>query len=1852
MQTSTQLIWPTVSYALTAGPTAPEATSFEPVDTTDMVNLLSGDLTYSLPLLEVPGPEGSYPLSLAYHAGIQPNEESSWVGLGWSLNPGAIARNVNGYADDHKDMQNVTRDFWEGGNISTTSVGVNIGTAGSPASVSFGLSFSQDTYKGFGLGGYEGVGYRLPGTTTSIGVSVGSDGYGNGSASIQASIGQGAADGISVTNSIGLSTNFHSVSADAGIGVGYQAKGRNFSLLGATMSSNNAKNSLSVGGGSIGIHNDNAGRIQTQSTNYGVTIPVLSFASVSLGYNYTRYWSDETATAYTNGALFYPASHSSTSQDNLYDDHAYDTYRLQDPANENMIDNPDPDLIQGGSFPNYDNYSVTAQGLSGSIRPYAFQHGLASRTRKQGDGKVLVQSAALNFTNAGMQFRFINDFSNQYRQQPGSNWVNPALNYPFDSAPSYGNSDGNFGYDGSTNRLVGSKHIDWFSNSQIINGVASSKGFIETSSAGFSVVGDRGAHDNYSQIENQIGGFKITNESGVTYHYSLPAYSFYEDIYTEAVNHSNGLRYNHLSKPGQYAYTWFLTAVTGPDYVDRGPKGFDSSDWGYWVNFSYGRWTREYTWRNPSQGFHRDLDGAFQSYSTGEKDIYYLNSISTRTHTAVFEKSIRTDGKGANLPKWDSPASYLPSGTSYPELQLKLNRILLFNNSDLPSKGLPVNSSNVIDVAGIQALGTAFLSKAIRVINFQYDYSLAPGTTNSYGDDQRPYGTEATPALSGKLTLNSVDFQGVGGASVLPPTRFYYDLPQADNGEQIQVNTVNNNYSSGIAINNVGAITLAANSKFQVGNILKFSDSGANVYATILEQTSNQLNTATYPVRYLKAQPSNAGSFQAKLTKNPPYLSENYDIWGMFKSDFNTDFYGTSESGISRRTTALSNKNTDVWSLRRIVSPLGSTITINYSGDEYQKPILDQNSILMSVKGGSSSSAEIAANIGHLSLAPYTVDQAAALFSPQQVIHVAGIKGCLASGYTGSSPWVYSPDIPFTILSIENNSGVAGLKVQAATSGIFFSQGPLAFGVYTGYIKADNNPANYLNSGGGIRVASVSARGGSDTHTTYYNYNKSGVTSYVSSPYYSIDIDAYNAINDFRHPGQPAAHSYRNDYLAGLPKLLAFAREIVPPGVMYGRVTVTEAVAHGTNAYSSLGSVAYQFTTFDKGMVGVVGAPYTASNFSFPTSSKGLQSSGAFRTRTMAIKDLTSQIGNLRTITHYDAHGAKLSETVNSYASDGITPIGNTQYDSQAATGFIAQTAANYEAKLGTYKYQGLVKESYGDCRYVRTLSGNYDLKGVISQREVYPSIQTGSTTTDYRSGIQTSSQNLAYDFYSGALTKFLAVDGYGNRQMTVSIPAYSKYLAMGPTGSPAANANYRNKNMLSQVAGTTVYTVDADNNPVAVVAASAQTWSNQVPVTGMDPANPESINVQAGASGVGDVWRPEQSYSWMPTGTTADGLTPVMGNSRFIGFDFNAVSQSLPWKLTSQVTLYNPYSNAIEAKDINGVRLATRLGFNQSKVLISGGPAAYQELAYSGAEEPKNPGDYFSGGIALTWAADNTSAGGNAMGTGNADRNTNPLYVHTGTASLRLGPYKHGFVYDINANASDPAKFHLDPSKPYRASVWTNSPSGMLHYWLDGQDYSWLPGSTGVAERRTADGWYLLDIYIPPIGKNHTTLRIGCYNNGPSANAYFDDFKVQPVSARVNSYVYDQLTGQVTDILDNNNLYTHYAYTADGRLKQVQRETFQYGSKKLIENFYHIANILDAASLSVAANGLVTINIPETVDLAAITYDTGDGKNYRAFSSTTRPYSFTAASGPNRWVRVRLQDSQGNVRELIKRII
>jgi hypothetical protein len=80
------------------GPGQPETKSFKSVEANDMVNLFTGDFSYNIPLLDV----GGYPVNLFYNAGVRMEQEASWVGLGWNINPGTITRDKRGMPDDFK----------------------------------------------------------------------------------------------------------------------------------------------------------------------------------------------------------------------------------------------------------------------------------------------------------------------------------------------------------------------------------------------------------------------------------------------------------------------------------------------------------------------------------------------------------------------------------------------------------------------------------------------------------------------------------------------------------------------------------------------------------------------------------------------------------------------------------------------------------------------------------------------------------------------------------------------------------------------------------------------------------------------------------------------------------------------------------------------------------------------------------------------------------------------------------------------------------------------------------------------------------------------------------------------------------------------------------------------------------------------------------------------------------------------------------------------------------------------------------------------------------------------------------------------------------------------------------------------------------------------------------------------------------------------------------------------------------------------------------------------------------------------------------------------------------------------
>lgn len=94
-------LFPYYSWALSSEPIQVDYTDFEEPGTTDMVQLSTGNFNYNIPLLTVPTPDGKgFTVPISYHPPTNPDEDASWVGLGWSLNCGAITRQQMGYNDD------------------------------------------------------------------------------------------------------------------------------------------------------------------------------------------------------------------------------------------------------------------------------------------------------------------------------------------------------------------------------------------------------------------------------------------------------------------------------------------------------------------------------------------------------------------------------------------------------------------------------------------------------------------------------------------------------------------------------------------------------------------------------------------------------------------------------------------------------------------------------------------------------------------------------------------------------------------------------------------------------------------------------------------------------------------------------------------------------------------------------------------------------------------------------------------------------------------------------------------------------------------------------------------------------------------------------------------------------------------------------------------------------------------------------------------------------------------------------------------------------------------------------------------------------------------------------------------------------------------------------------------------------------------------------------------------------------------------------------------------------------------------------------------------------------------------
>lgn len=407
---------PGTGYSLQGGPTMPEYVKFEPADITDIVNIGTGDFVYSVPLGDVPGPAGGFPITMSYHAGVGKDQEATIVGLGWTLNPGAINRMLRGFPDDIHNSATLSYVY---AFDRQTGWGVNVGAGWGPV----GLNMSYDTDKGFGGAVSLGAQYGA----ARVGVDIGTNGVGVSAqigaleASLDksgASVGvgyQGKSD-IAAQASIGIhSTWSGKLSIVAGVGLcrnpppGYGS--RSTSLVGYSLNSaNSSGGQVSIAGtGFSSMSSGGAVNVTVNQENYGATIPLPYGFWIRVGYNH---YEQEVRISEANMAFMYGymyqggqavkinniapipgaalplagAGGGGAGSAGANSDYSNFLWADRGPSLENLDladtdERPDAaELVKGGSnprrwywmaAPSYDVFTASGPGIAGSFRPFA-----------------------------------------------------------------------------------------------------------------------------------------------------------------------------------------------------------------------------------------------------------------------------------------------------------------------------------------------------------------------------------------------------------------------------------------------------------------------------------------------------------------------------------------------------------------------------------------------------------------------------------------------------------------------------------------------------------------------------------------------------------------------------------------------------------------------------------------------------------------------------------------------------------------------------------------------------------------------------------------------------------------------------------------------------------------------------------------------------------------------------------------------------------------------------------------------------------------------------------------------------------------------------------------------------------------------------------------------------------------------------------------------------------------------------------------------------------------------------------------------------------------------------------------
>ncbi len=925
------------------GPGQPEMQSFQSLSSNNMVDLFSGDFSYSIPLLDV----GGYPVNIHYRSGITMDQEASWVGLGWNINPGTIGRNMRGLPDDFNgddeiSKTNSLKPNWTAGG----SMGLGIELIGKDvASLNIGANGSifYNNYKGLGLSA---------GTSVNFSSSQGAKGSFAAGISLQTNSQSGPSISPSfdvtfknkIADASGILTSGYAVSSSYSTRSGLQAL--TISSKGVLKSKNDNANNKSSGGAGSAISGDLvnisfAHQAYTPSTN-------IPFTSYQFSFNFKPGGEITVVHPYYSFGGFYSKQYIAQ-EDKTQKFPAYGYLNFQKARNipNAMLDyNREKELNYHAKPPTphiavpsytYDIYSITAEGTGGMFRPYRGDIGFVRDTdirSKSLDGSLSLDLGGGNLTHVGYDVR-INSAGTQNTAWKDGNLM--AMHLPFKEAdstfeavyfknPAEKSINLQTYYDklGDTDPVmavmnemddptlspflqryknmlpVGNKikvdssktlKLNRDKRSQVISYLKAEdaalfgldkKIFIYPVNSFFAGKCDEDICTDPWQFncskkiipvsriypplrkKHHLSELTVLNPDGKRYVYGLPVYnSLQKDVsfsvdknnadiskgqvtYTKDVDntvnnkHGKDNFYAAEELPG-YAHSFLLTEIVSPDYVDKTGDGISDDDMGDAVKFNYTRLYGDnnmFRWRTPydenkatyNEGLKTDNSDDKGSYIYGEKEIWYLHSLESKSMIATF--TLNDPAKGEK--REDAFGVKNENGGLDVAQPLRyLKKIDLYSKADF--------------------IKNKEAAKPIKTVHFDYNYELCNGNPSS---------TEG----HGKLTLKKIWF------------------------------TYNNN---------------------------------------------NKTQNNPYIFQYHPQNPGDLNSVPEPAF-NPQYDPKGFDRWGGYKDAAdnpgglsNADFPYTLQEGNEKFSSGKSNTNVAAWTLSDIIMPSGGRMNIDYESDDY-----------------------------------------------------------------------------------------------------------------------------------------------------------------------------------------------------------------------------------------------------------------------------------------------------------------------------------------------------------------------------------------------------------------------------------------------------------------------------------------------------------------------------------------------------------------------------------------------------------------------------------------------------------------------------------------------------------------------------------------------------------------------------------------------------------------------------------------------------------------------------------------------------------------------------------------------------